>query len=138
MCLKSAEMNQTIPYNAWLGVPTRGAWVYVGSQRKHCNTFCITLCLQTDPYTLIDVDAVGSTPRKKRIHWIGVGKHIEINTLTNIKYLLSLPPSPTMAKLRMLDYLHRGVVYSCVGLSIYAITMAVLIHRDTMRRGQGE
>jgi hypothetical protein len=68
-------MNQTIPYNAWYnawsGVPTDGAWVYVGSQRKHCNTW-FTLCVQTDPYAFIDVDAVGSTPRKKRIHWIRV------------------------------------------------------------------
>ncbi|KAF9523820.1 hypothetical protein CPB83DRAFT_649611 [Crepidotus variabilis] len=41
------------------------------------------------------------------------------------------------AKLGVLDYVQRGVAYTCVGLCLYAVTMSVLIHRDTMRRGQG-
>jgi hypothetical protein len=48
--------------------------------------------------------------------------------------------SASMAKLKLgiLDYLQRGMVYSCVGLSIYAVGMSILIHRDTMRKGEGE
>jgi len=45
--------------------------------------------------------------------------------------------SRTMARLGVLDYLQRGIVYSCVGMCVYAVTMSVLVHRDTMKRGQG-
>ncbi|KAF8161423.1 hypothetical protein B0H34DRAFT_700909 [Crassisporium funariophilum] len=41
-----------------------------------------------------------------------------------------------MARLGITDILHRGVVYSLVGLSGYAVVMSVLIHRDTMKRGR--
>jgi hypothetical protein len=34
------------------------------------------------------------------------------------------------------DYLHRGIVYSLAGLSLYAVVMSVLVHRDTIKRGQ--
>jgi len=40
-------------------------------------------------------------------------------------------------KLGVLDYLHRGLVYSCVGLSVYAVAMSIVIHRDTMKKGEG-
>ncbi|KAF6761127.1 hypothetical protein DFP72DRAFT_804392, partial [Ephemerocybe angulata] len=47
--------------------------------------------------------------------------------------------SITMAgRLGVLDYLHRAVVYSCVGISIWGIGMGVAVHRDTLRRGRGE
>lgn len=42
-----------------------------------------------------------------------------------------------MARLSITDMLHRGVVFSLAGLSVYAVVMSVLIHRDTMQRGQG-
>ncbi|KAF9479093.1 hypothetical protein BDN70DRAFT_879159 [Pholiota conissans] len=42
-----------------------------------------------------------------------------------------------MARLPLTDILHRGVVYSLAGLSVYGVVMSVLIHRDTMRRGRG-
>ncbi|KAF8806668.1 hypothetical protein BYT27DRAFT_7191233 [Phlegmacium glaucopus] len=41
-----------------------------------------------------------------------------------------------MARLPLSDILHRGVVYSLAGLSVYAVVMSVLIHRDTMQRGR--
>ena len=41
-------------------------------------------------------------------------------------------------KLGILDYLQRGVGYSCVGLSVYAVVMSIFIHRDTMQKGEGE
>ncbi|EPQ55330.1 hypothetical protein GLOTRDRAFT_129609 [Gloeophyllum trabeum ATCC 11539] len=34
------------------------------------------------------------------------------------------------------DVLQRGIVLSCVGLSVYGIVAAGLVHRDTLRRGQ--
>jgi hypothetical protein len=39
--------------------------------------------------------------------------------------------------LPVLDILHRGVVYSLVGLSVYGIAMSVSVHRDTLQRGRG-
>lgn len=42
-----------------------------------------------------------------------------------------------MARLPLPDILHRGVVYSLAGLSVYAVVMSVFIHRDTMKRGRG-
>lgn len=42
------------------------------------------------------------------------------------------------SKLGLLDYLQRGVGYSCVGLSVYAVVMSIFIHRDTMQKGEGE
>ena len=44
---------------------------------------------------------------------------------------------PTMARLPLADILHRGVVYSLVGLSVGCMVMAVFVHRDTMQRGRG-
>jgi len=41
-----------------------------------------------------------------------------------------------MARLPLSDILHRGVVYSLAGLSVYAVVMSVFIHRDTMQRGR--
>ncbi|KAH9949282.1 hypothetical protein B0H21DRAFT_729478 [Amylocystis lapponica] len=43
-------------------------------------------------------------------------------------------------KLRMSisDILHRGVLYSLVGVSIWGIVMMGVVHRDTLRRGKGE
>lgn len=43
----------------------------------------------------------------------------------------------TMARLSILDYLHRGVVYSLVGLSIYGIAMGVSAHKHVMQKGRG-
>ena len=55
----------------------------------------------------------------------------------NTRIPLSAYSDTMKQKLGILDYLHRGVVYSCVGLSIYAITMTILVHRDTMKKGEG-
>lgn len=44
---------------------------------------------------------------------------------------LTMPP-----KLSVLDILHRTVVYSLVGISVYGIGMGVVVHRDTLRRGR--
>jgi hypothetical protein len=44
---------------------------------------------------------------------------------------------PTMARLPLSDILHRGLVYSLAGLSVCALVMSVVIHRDTMQRGRG-
>ncbi|KAF9563015.1 hypothetical protein CPC08DRAFT_687142 [Agrocybe pediades] len=41
-----------------------------------------------------------------------------------------------MPRLPIADILHRGVVYSLVGLSVYGVVMSVLIHRDTLQRGR--
>ncbi|TFK45040.1 hypothetical protein BDQ12DRAFT_674015 [Crucibulum laeve] len=38
--------------------------------------------------------------------------------------------------LPVLDILHRGVVYSLVGISIWGVGMSVAVHRDTLRRGR--
>ncbi|KIM35324.1 hypothetical protein M413DRAFT_79490, partial [Hebeloma cylindrosporum] len=40
-------------------------------------------------------------------------------------------------RLSFTDYLHRGIVYSLAGLSVYAVVMSFLVHRDTMKRGRG-
>ncbi|KAF8340980.1 hypothetical protein F5887DRAFT_888337 [Amanita rubescens] len=42
-----------------------------------------------------------------------------------------------MARLSFLDYLHRGVVYSLVGLSIYGIAMGVSAHKHIIEKGRG-
>jgi len=41
-------------------------------------------------------------------------------------------------KLRMpiTDILHRGVLYSLVGLSVWGIVMMGAVHRDTLQRGK--
>lgn len=36
------------------------------------------------------------------------------------------------------DLLHRGVVTSLFGLTIYGVFMGVAVHRDTLKRGRGE
>jgi len=41
-----------------------------------------------------------------------------------------------MARLPLSDILHRGVVFSLAGLSVYGVVMAVLVHRDTLQRGR--
>jgi len=41
-----------------------------------------------------------------------------------------------MGRLPLSDILHRGIVYSLAGLSVYAVVMSVFIHRDTMQRGR--
>jgi len=41
-----------------------------------------------------------------------------------------------MTRLPLSDILHRGVVYSLAGLSVYAVVMSVFIHQDTMQRGR--
>ncbi|PPQ89006.1 hypothetical protein CVT25_005105 [Psilocybe cyanescens] len=41
-----------------------------------------------------------------------------------------------MPRLPLVDILHRGVVYSLAGLTVYGVVMSVLIHRDTIRRGE--
>jgi len=41
-----------------------------------------------------------------------------------------------MPRLSLTDILHRGVVYSLVGLSVYGVVMSVVIHRDTLKRGR--
>ncbi|KAF8234377.1 hypothetical protein L208DRAFT_1359604 [Tricholoma matsutake] len=38
--------------------------------------------------------------------------------------------------LPVLDILHRGIVYSLVGLSVYGIAMSFAVHRDTLQRGR--
>ena len=40
-------------------------------------------------------------------------------------------------RLSLADYLQRGIVYSLAGLSVYAVVMSFLVHRDTMKRGRG-
>lgn len=40
-------------------------------------------------------------------------------------------------KLPLLDILHRGVVYSLAGLTVWGIVMSVAVHRDTIQRGKG-
>ena len=40
-------------------------------------------------------------------------------------------------RLALTDILHRGVVYSLVGLSVWGIYMMGAVHRDKMRRGEG-
>lgn len=47
------------------------------------------------------------------------------------------PNIQSMARLPLSDILHRGVVYSLAGLSVYAVAMSIFIHRDTMQRGRG-
>ena len=42
-----------------------------------------------------------------------------------------------MARISVADVLHRGVVLSLVGLTVYGIGAGVMIHRDTLRRGRG-
>ncbi|KAH8827930.1 hypothetical protein DL96DRAFT_1709244 [Flagelloscypha sp. PMI_526] len=37
---------------------------------------------------------------------------------------------------RILDYAHRGIVWACIGAAAWGIGIAVLIHRDTMKRNQ--
>jgi Cytochrome oxidase c assembly len=39
--------------------------------------------------------------------------------------------------LPVLDILHRGIVYSLVGLSVLGVGMGVAVHRDTLQRGRG-
>ncbi|TFK26336.1 hypothetical protein FA15DRAFT_616119 [Coprinopsis marcescibilis] len=41
-----------------------------------------------------------------------------------------------MSRLSILDYLQRGVVYTCAALSVWGVGMGVAIHRDTLRRGR--
>jgi len=41
-----------------------------------------------------------------------------------------------MARLPLSDILHRGVVYSLVGLTVSSAVMAVFVHLDTMQRGR--
>ena len=48
-----------------------------------------------------------------------------------------LTPRTMPPKLSVLDILHRTVVYSLVGISVYGIGMGVVVHRDTLRRGRG-
>ncbi|KAL6305070.1 hypothetical protein BKA93DRAFT_749226 [Sparassis latifolia] len=44
------------------------------------------------------------------------------------------------SKLRMSigDILHRGVVYSLVGISIWGVAMMGFVHRDTLQKGKGK
>ena len=41
-------------------------------------------------------------------------------------------------RMAMTDLLHRGVVTSLFGLTVYGIFVGVTIHRDTLKRGRGE
>ncbi|KAF8911620.1 hypothetical protein CPB84DRAFT_1821033 [Gymnopilus junonius] len=41
-----------------------------------------------------------------------------------------------MPRLSLTDILHRGVVYSLAGLTVYGVVMSVVVHRDTLRRGR--
>lgn len=35
------------------------------------------------------------------------------------------------------DILHRGLVLTCAGVSVYGCFLGYAVHRDTLRRGQG-
>ncbi|KAI0785828.1 hypothetical protein C8Q75DRAFT_774704 [Abortiporus biennis] len=37
---------------------------------------------------------------------------------------------------RIGDLLHRGLIYSLVGISVWAVVMTGVVHRDTLQRGQ--
>jgi len=39
-------------------------------------------------------------------------------------------------RLSITDIIHRGVVYSLVGLSVWGVVMMGVVHRDTLRRGR--
>jgi hypothetical protein len=41
-------------------------------------------------------------------------------------------------RLPITDVLHRGLVTSLFGLTLYGVFMGVAIHRDTLQRGRGE
>ncbi|KAG7091255.1 hypothetical protein E1B28_010304 [Marasmius oreades] len=41
-----------------------------------------------------------------------------------------------MPRIPLLDVLHRGVVYSLAGLSVWAIVSSVAVHRNTIRSGR--
>jgi hypothetical protein len=36
------------------------------------------------------------------------------------------------------DILHRGLVLSLAGLSVYGIFLGVAVHRETLQKGRGE
>ena len=42
-----------------------------------------------------------------------------------------------LSRMSVFDYLHRGFVFSLVGIAGYGIFMMGAIHFDTMRRGKG-
>lgn len=41
-----------------------------------------------------------------------------------------------MSRLSILDYLQRGVVYSCVALSVYGVAMGISAHRHIVHKGR--
>ncbi|ESK97248.1 hypothetical protein Moror_17904 [Moniliophthora roreri MCA 2997] len=42
-----------------------------------------------------------------------------------------------MARLSILDILHRGVVYSLAGVTLWAVVSSVAVHRHTIQAGKG-
>jgi hypothetical protein len=66
----------------------------------------------------------------------GLGHHVdcEHDTVTNTK----TEPTPLAMRMPVADVLHRGLVTSLFGLTLYGVFMGVAIHRDTLRRGRGE
>ncbi|KAI3612048.1 hypothetical protein WG66_016090 [Moniliophthora roreri] len=41
-----------------------------------------------------------------------------------------------MARLSILDILHRGVVYSLAGVTLWAVVSSVAVHRHTIQAGK--
>ena len=68
---------------------------------------------------------------------VSTNKHAQIsrfplrNSHSPVTWAMSRP------RLSLADYLQRGIVYSLAGLSVYAVVMSFLVHRDTMKRGRG-
>lgn len=42
-----------------------------------------------------------------------------------------------MPRLPLTDMIHRAIVYTLAGVTVYGGVMMVLVHRDTMQRGKG-
>ncbi|KZT72429.1 hypothetical protein DAEQUDRAFT_664266 [Daedalea quercina L-15889] len=43
----------------------------------------------------------------------------------------------TRPRLSVTDILHRGLLYTLVGISLWGVVMIGVVHRDTLRRGRG-
>ena len=43
-----------------------------------------------------------------------------------------------MRRLPIADILHRGIVTSLFGLTLYGIFLGVTIHRETLQKGRGQ
>ncbi|KAH9833538.1 uncharacterized protein C8Q71DRAFT_773911 [Rhodofomes roseus] len=43
----------------------------------------------------------------------------------------------TRPRLSISDMIHRGVLYTLVGISVWGVVMIGVVHRDTLKRGRG-